>query len=121
MIDAFQHINTRSRDVEQTRDFYLHLGLRVGDRPPFASRGYWLYLSDQPVLHLVQRADGDPHHEGSGNLDHVAFRATDLEATRRALKAAGLPFREALVPRDGTVQLFVRDPDGITVELNFRR
>ena len=118
-VTAFQHVNTRSRDVERTKAFYLLLGLSVGDRPPFASRGYWLYLGGQPVLHLVQRPDGDVHHEGSGNLDHVAFQATDLEGTRRALSEAGLPFREAVVPRDNTVQIFVRDPDGITVELNF--
>ena len=118
-LQAFQHVNTRSADVERTKAFYLLLGLRVGDRPPFASRGYWLYLGDQPVLHLVQRPEGQPHHETSGNVDHVAFAATDLEGTRRALRDAGLPFREAVVPRDHSVQIFVQDPDGITVELNF--
>ena len=118
-VTTFQHVNTRSADVERTREFYVRLGLRVGDRPPFASRGYWMYLGEQPVLHLVQRKDGEAHHEGSGNLDHVAFQAVDLEGTRRALTEAGLRFREAIVPRDNTVQIFVRDPDGIQVELNF--
>jgi catechol 2,3-dioxygenase-like lactoylglutathione lyase family enzyme len=118
-VRAFQHVNTRSADVERTKDFYVRLGLRVGDRPPFASRGYWMYLGEQPVLHLVHRPDGQPHHDGSGNVDHLAFEATDLEGTRRALADAGLPFREAVVPRDGTIQIFVRDPDGLTVELNF--
>jgi catechol 2,3-dioxygenase-like lactoylglutathione lyase family enzyme len=120
-IEAFQHVNTRSADVERTKDFYVRLGLRVGERPPFASRGYWLYLGDRPVLHLVQRPDGQPHHDGSGNVDHIAFEASDLEATRRALTEAGLPFREAVVPRDGTIQIFVPDPDGVMVELNFAR
>jgi catechol 2,3-dioxygenase-like lactoylglutathione lyase family enzyme len=73
------------------------------------------------VLHLVQRPDGQPHHDGSGNVDHIAFEASDLEATRRALTEAGLPFREAVVPRDGTIQIFVPDPDGVMVELNFAR
>ena len=118
-LSQFQHVNTRSADVERTKAFYELLGLRVGDRPPFASRGYWMYLGDVPVLHLVQRPEGQPHHDGSGNVDHVAFAATDLEGTRRTLNDAGLPFREAVVPRDGTVQVFVRDPDGLTVELNF--
>jgi catechol 2,3-dioxygenase-like lactoylglutathione lyase family enzyme len=118
---VFQHVNTRSADVERTKAFYERLGLRAGDRPPFASRGYWMYLGDQPVLHLVQRPDGQPHHDGSGNLDHVAFEADDLEGTRRALADAGLSFREAVVPRDGSIQIFVKDPDGITVELNFVR
>jgi catechol 2,3-dioxygenase-like lactoylglutathione lyase family enzyme len=118
-VTAFQHVNTRSADVERTKAFYMRLGLQAGERPPFASRGYWMYLGGQPVLHLVQRPAGDTHHDGSGNLDHVAFQATDLEGTRRALAEAGLSFREAVVPRDNTVQIFVKDPDGITVELNF--
>ena len=118
-VRAFQHVNTRSADVERTRAFYERLGLRAGDRPPFASRGYWMYLDDRPVLHLVQRPDGQAHHDGSGNVDHIAFEAHDLAGTRRALTDAGLPFREAVVPRDGTIQVFVNDPDGVTVELNF--
>src|SRR5947209_17529350 len=118
-VDGFQHLNTRSADVEATCDFYVRvLGLRVGDRPPFQSTGYWLYLGDQPVMHLVQRPPGDPAQTGCGNLDHVAFRGVDLEATRAALNAAGIPYREAVVPRDQTIQIFVHDPDGITLELN---
>ena len=119
-IDAFQHINIRAADVERTRDFYVRaLGLRVGDRPPFASTGYWLYLGDQPVVHLVQRAPGEAANPGSGNLDHVAFRGVDLDGTRQILRAAGIPFREAVVPRDETVQIFLHDPDGLKLELNF--
>ena len=118
-IRAFQHVNTRSADVERTKAFYEQLGLRAGERPPFASIGYWMYLGGQPVLHLVQRPDGQAHHENSGNVDHVAFEADDLAGTRRALVEANIPFRQAMVPRDGTVQLFLQDPDGLTVELNF--
>jgi glyoxylase I family protein len=119
-IDGFQHINIRSTDVEKTRDFYVRaLGLRVGDRPPFSSTGYWLYLGDQAVVHLVQRAPGETVTPGSGNLDHVAFRGMDLDGTRQTLRTAGIPFREAVVPRNQSVQIFVHDPDGITLELNF--
>ena len=121
-VEGFQHINTRSADVERTRDFYVRvLGLRVGDRPPFQSTGYWLYLGDQAVVHLVQRGPDDTGDRGSGNLDHVAFRGVDLDGTRQALRAAGIPFREAVVPRDKTVQIFVHDPDGIKLELNFEQ
>jgi len=119
-ISAFQHINLRSTDVERTREFYVRiLGLRVGDRPPFASSGYWLYVGDQPIVHLVQRHSGDTAIAGSGNLDHVAFSSVNFEGTRRALQAAGIPFLEAIVPPDGTLQILVNDPDGIKLELNF--
>jgi len=119
-VGGFQHINIRSVDVERTRDFYERIiGLRVGDRPPFPSTGYWLYLGDQPIVHLVQRSPGDAAADGTGNLDHVAFSGVDPEATRAALNAAGIPFREATVPRDGSLQIFVFDPDGVKLELNF--
>ena len=119
-IDGFQHINIRTSDAERSRDFYVRaLGLRVGDRPPFASSGYWLYLGDVPVVHLVQLAADDRRETGSGRLDQVAFHGVGIEATRQTLTAAGIPFREAVVPRDGTVQIFIHDPDGLKLELNF--
>ena len=80
-IDGFQHVNIRTTDADRARDFYVRaLGLRVGDRPPFASVGYWLYLGDVPVVHLVQLAADDTREPGSGRVDHVAFHGVDLEA-----------------------------------------
>jgi catechol 2,3-dioxygenase-like lactoylglutathione lyase family enzyme len=84
-----------------------------------ASVGYWLYLGAQPVVHLVQRPPGAGAAVGSSAIDHVAFHGTDLESCRRRLQTEGIPFREAVIPRDQSVQLFVHDPDGIKVELNF--
>jgi catechol 2,3-dioxygenase-like lactoylglutathione lyase family enzyme len=119
-IDGFLHVNVRVVDLELARDFYVRaLGLRVGDRPPFASAGYWLYLGDEPVIHLVQRGPDETSEPGSGRLDHVAFRGTDLDGTRDRLQAAGVPFREAVVPRDESVQIFLFDPDGLKLEINF--
>ena len=118
--DQLQHINIRCADVEAARDFYVGVvGLSVGPRPPFASVGYWLYADRQPVIHLVQRTAGDAR-AGNGCVDHVGFHGVDLEGTRRQLHSAGIPFREQVVPEDGTVQIFVIDPDGLKVELNFQ-
>ena len=119
-IDGFQHVNIRTTDADRARDFYVRaLGLRVGDRPPFASVGYWLYLGDVPVVHLVQLAQDDTREPGSGRLDHIAFHGVDVASTRQTLTAAGIPFRETIVPRDDTIQIFIHDPDGLKLELNF--
>ena len=120
-VDALQHINIRATDVERTRDFYVRvLGLRVGNRPPFTSTGYWLYLGAEPVIHLVQRTSEEQTPAAdTGAIDHIAFRGVDLEATRLALTNNGVAFRQAIVPRDNSVQLFVHDPDGVRIELNF--
>ena len=120
-VDALQHINIRVTDAGRTRDFYVRiLGLRVGDRPPFTSTGYWLYLGDDPVLHIVQKTPDEPASaHTTGAIDHVAFRGVNLGETRRALIGEGLEFEERVLPRDQGVQLFVLDPDGIRIELNF--
>jgi catechol 2,3-dioxygenase-like lactoylglutathione lyase family enzyme len=118
---ALQHVNIRCTDAVKSRDFYVGLlGLVEGPRPPFASRGYWLYLGEDPVVHLVQRPDGEVRQgPGTGDLDHIAFAGIDLEAMRRHLRDNHIAFQEARVPRDDVTQIFVRDPDGIQLELNF--
>ena len=119
-VDQLQHVNIRCADVEAAKDFYLNVvGLTVGPRPPFQSAGYWMYAGGNPVVHLVQRPAGEAAHTQPGNLDHVGFRGVDLEGTLAQLRAAGVAFREQVVPRDGTVQVFLIDPDGLKVELNF--
>ena len=118
-VDALQHVNIHARDLEKSRDFYVRcIGLRVGDRPPIARPGYWLYLGDVPVIHLIAPAAAIPA-TGSGAVDHVAFHGRDYEGTLATLRAEGATFREAVVARDNTRQLFVHDPDGVKIELNF--
>ena len=77
-VAGLAHVNIRAPQalIEDVRAFYRDvIGLREGPRPPFRSRGYWLYAGGRDVLHLTvdpgaERASGD------GWLDHVAFAAT---------------------------------------------
>lgn len=120
IVDALQHVNVRAADLERSKDFYASvLGLRVGPRPPFASRGYWLYLGGQPIVHLVQRPGSEQPASGGGAIDHIAFGGSDLASARDRLRRMGIAFRESVAPSDGTRQVFLQDPDGITIELNF--
>jgi catechol 2,3-dioxygenase-like lactoylglutathione lyase family enzyme len=120
-VDMLQHVNIRVRDLEASKAFYVRaVGLREGPRPPVASVGSWMYLGDQPVIHLVHLpSDLAAVAAGSGAVDHIAFRGIDFESAKRRFASLGIPFREALIPRDGTRQLFVHDPDGVKIELNF--
>jgi catechol 2,3-dioxygenase-like lactoylglutathione lyase family enzyme len=74
--------------TSKPRAFYERvLGLTVGARPPFQSTGYWMYLGDHPIVHLVQRPSSETPASGPGNLDHVGFAGVDLEGTRAQLQA----------------------------------
>ncbi|MCS5556964.1 MAG: hypothetical protein NZ778_10765, partial [Arenicellales bacterium] len=56
---------------------------------------------------------------GSGALDHIAFRAKDPELVMSRLKEYGHEYRERKVPNMDLFQVFVEDPNGITIELNY--
>ena len=115
-LDRLEHVTIRTEDVEATRAFYEDLGLRAGDRPPFSFHGYWLYLGATPCIHLTAAA---PEAQGTGSIDHIAFTATDHAGVVARLEAAGARIRERTVPMLGLRQVFVDDPNGVTVELNF--
>jgi|SRR5579872_6499936 len=118
------HINIRTAEPEATRDFFVDVvGLRNGERPPFNFNGYWLYAGEQAVIHLTDARDAAAHGIAEGRagaaIDHVSFRMTGYNALRSLLKERNLPFETRVVPRNGDVQIFVDDPNGVTVELTF--
>jgi hypothetical protein len=107
------------------------LGLRVGPAPDFKFPVYWLYVGDRDVLHLTQGGAnvsenrlkylGQQSHAtaGSGVIDHLAFRATGLEQMIAHLQRNGIEFKERQVDDQGLYQLFLIDPNGVKIELNF--
>lgn len=118
------HVNITTSVCEATKDFYVEIvGLRVGERPPFKFGGYWLYAGDFPVIHLNDALSPGSSHprdaHGMAALDHVAFRMSGYGKTRKKIEARGLKHRVTVVPRNGDVQIFVDDPNGVTVELTF--
>ena len=122
---ALHHYTIRPADLERTKDFYVDvLGLPVGDRPPLNFPGYWLYCGDTPTVHLIGPRSGEegmPAREpaATGLFDHIAFSCQNVADVRARLARHGIPYEERVVPRDGQTQMFLRDPDGVMVELNF--
>jgi catechol 2,3-dioxygenase-like lactoylglutathione lyase family enzyme len=112
-LEGLNHYTIRPVDLERTKDFYVDvLGLHIGYRPPLSFPGYWLYVGDNPTVHLIgpRTDDNHPQHRESGPtglLDHIAF-------TNR-----GITHDERVLPRDRQTQLFILDPDGVAVELNY--
>lgn len=135
---SLNHYSIRTDDLEACRQFYADvLGLVVGPRPDFPFPGLWLYAGDTTVwanaaVHIIGRDLHDPAGrnsylgerdnsalQGSGAVDHVAFFATDLAAMRATLARLGMAAQERSVPGIGLHQVFVNDPNGIVVELNY--
>jgi catechol 2,3-dioxygenase-like lactoylglutathione lyase family enzyme len=131
------HYSIRTGDLEASRRFYTDvLDLKEGFRPPFKFPGIWFYLGgdedDFGVVHIIGIDANDPQGLkdylgdkdeaglfGTGAVDHVAFLATDLFAMRQKLSQQGVPFKERSVPSLGLHQVFISDPSGVTIEMNY--
>lgn len=123
------HYAIRASDLDASARFYAEaLDLVAGPRPPFGFPGRWLYAPDAPegqgLVHLIGAgADGylgaRPAGRGGGAVDHLAFAAAGWAGTRARLQRLGVAFEERTVPALGQRQLFLVDPDGVVVELNF--
>jgi len=118
MIDALDHINIETIDLERSVRFYTELiGLQVGFRPAFDVDGVWLYSNDEPVIHLVVRPN--VNHGPTGAIHHVAFKAKDHELFQKRLTEMNVPYELFVVPDLNVTQIFVVDPNEIRLELNF--
>lgn len=121
-LKRLHHYNIWTDDLAATLDFYTRvLGLKEGPRPPIPLPGAWMYdPSGEPVLHIYdgKEAGRDVPH-GAGALDHVAFEAEDYDAMEAQIADTGVDFKTNVVEGAGLRQIFVEDPSGITIELNF--
>jgi catechol 2,3-dioxygenase-like lactoylglutathione lyase family enzyme len=118
-VQGLDHINITAPMpvIDKTRQFYVDvLGLVDGFRPDFGVGGYWLYSGDQAIIHLFEGADTEM---SNGYLDHVAFQCAGLNDTIIYLNENGMEYRQIEIKETGQTLLFVIDPAGVKVELNF--
>jgi catechol 2,3-dioxygenase-like lactoylglutathione lyase family enzyme len=117
-VTGMNHFTIIARDLEETRQFYRDvIGLAEGFRPDLGFPGAWFYVADKWVLHVVAgRAVPEPP---AGVIDHMAFSATGLAATQAKLKSHGCDYRLIQQPGTRVWQIFLHDPNGAKVELDF--
>lgn len=139
-IRFLDHLLIMTHDLDATRDWFCkNLGFVDGEHPDFGFPVYWLYVGDQPVLHLTQarhssqqsnfmRAPTDKEGEdfsaagamGSGRIDHFCLRCDDLKGMIERLTQNGVEFNERKANGSKMYQLFMREPvNGIKIELDF--
>ena len=126
-LKQLNHYNIRvpAELLEKTRAFYTDvIGLKEGWAPgPAKFPIRWLYLGDQPVLHLNGLPDDQSMSglapKSTGWLDHIAFSCSDHKSAKAHLDALHVPYVHNEFPSFGIVQLMLRDPVGIQIELNF--
>ncbi len=133
MLTGLEHYTIRTTMLEETKDFYVEaLGLTVGERAPLPFPGYWLYVEDHAVVHLIGLDPDNPEGlneylgevdptnlTGSGAIDHLAFRAENPEIVKGRIEKFGVDYRDRVLPGMDLYQIFLEDPNDITIELNY--
>ena len=131
-LSHLEHFLVQTEDIERTRDWYCDvLGMVAGPTPDFKFPVVWLYIGDRDVVHVTEGGKDVSENRmaylgqqsdatsGTGVVDHIAFRATGLRSTMSRLAGLGVEFSQRQVSDQGLYQLFLFDPNGIKIELNF--
>ena len=130
-VTELNHYLIRANDLERTKDFYCEaLGFEVMPRPDFPFPGYWLGVNGKIQVHMAQAgvpnarlyylgSPKDAAIDNSGVVDHIAFLASDPDQFVVHLRALGVAVHPRNFPESKLYQLFLKDPDGLTIELNF--
>jgi lactoylglutathione lyase len=114
----FTHVSIHAYDLEESRRFYEEVfGMERVPSPDFEHPVEWLVIGDQQ-LHLFLRDTPAP------DFHHIGLDVDDFEAVYRTAIERGLFDRDAWSPNvrelsDGAVQMYLRDPAGNLVEVNW--
>ena len=130
-LTELNHYFIRANDLERSKRFYCEvLGFEEMPRPNFPFPGHWLGVGGKIQVHMGPHGipNADRYYLGTtprsatdnaGVVDHIAFSATDPETFAARFEAVGLQARKRFLPEFALFQMFVKDPDGLTIELNF--
>lgn len=123
---GLEHVGMTCRDVDRTVDFYCGLlGLKLALRKAspdgeviFLDTGAGMLEIACPTADITRSRDVPPHEAG---VRHITFAYDDVDAMVARLNAVGIEAIEGPRPAFFNEMLrrvaFVRDPDGIIVEL----
>ena len=114
---AIQHVSVIVADTQQSLRFYRDVLDLPEDpqRPDLGYPGAWLTIGAQQI-HLLELPNPDPvtcRPAHGGRDRHCALTLRDLDALRRRLEAAGIPYT---LSKSGRRALFCRDPDNNALE-----
>ena len=142
-VRKLDHYNILTPKYEETLAFYGDLlEMKVGPTPVGdVTRGAWICDdAGLPIVHVQKVDPADPAKKfadvrrrlgdtmgpstvadlhGSGSVEHVALQCEGHDRLLARLVAAGLEPRSNAVPGMRLRQIFIADPNGIVLELNF--
>jgi catechol 2,3-dioxygenase-like lactoylglutathione lyase family enzyme len=122
---TLDHVNVQTHRLAETVAFYRDvIGLEVRDPPGLdPALIQWMYdEAGRGIVHISTAGSlgkGGQPVAGGGSVHHVALLCSGHEAMVATLQRHGLQFRLNHVLAIDLKQIFVEDPNGVLLELNF--
>lgn len=118
-IRAIAHVCLKTADLAGTERFYTEL-LGFERQFQFTRQGevigFYLRIADRVFLEAFSDK-APPPSDPSHTLSHFCLETDDLEGLRAALVDAGFDPTPATTAADATLQFWVRDPNGVSIEI----
>jgi lactoylglutathione lyase len=120
----FKYVGIRIKDLNRSLDFYTKtMGMKIVDRGRMRAGGIFVQLRNrgsQQMLELNYYPPDKKYYEEyveGSELDHLAYWCKDVRKSYEKVLAGGAT--SAIEPWDesGYTLAFVRDPDGVWIEL----
>jgi catechol 2,3-dioxygenase-like lactoylglutathione lyase family enzyme len=128
-VNHLDHVNIVTHDLPGTARFYVDLfdlEARNGPPPSRPDKVQWIYDgAGRAILHLnavgalqVFERDAQPGPT-TGAVHHVALNCEGFADMEDRLKSRALDYQVNDVSSIGLKQIFLTDPNGVLLELNF--
>lgn len=117
-VAGLNHFNIVSNDMEKSAAFYEQFGLTRGHRPSgFSTKGIWLYVGDDPIIHINDTAEVGTIESKRGPVHHVGLTIKgDVGNVTKTLASLGVTF-DLWDPIPGVCRaLYFEGPSGEAVE-----
>lgn len=129
-VKSLDHVNIITHDLHGTAKFYadlLQLDVRDGPPPMKHDHAQWLFDErGRAVIHVnavgayqIFKKEAVPG-ETTGALHHVAFDCEGYDDLLTRVESMKLKYKTNAVTSVSLRQVFVYDPNGVLLELNFR-
>ena len=130
-VAGLDHVNIVTDQLEETIAFYtrlLELERGVSPAAGMGMSGAWLHLAGggPAIIHLIgydparHDPDGIVPGTATGSFNHVALHCSGFAQTLAKAREMGLATKVYDREFGDVQQIFVHDPNGVRVELNFQ-
>jgi len=123
MITGIAHLALTTRDMKKSLDFYTRV---LGFKKAFTiahpeTNAPWIeYLQagDQFVELFYNGTEDFSWKSSMAGFNHICLRVDDIHATVKKIEAEGYPMdRQVNEGKDKNLQAWLKDPDGVRIEL----